>query len=45
MAKKQYVSPSSVRLSGVENDYGAAIGAGALWVIGIGVGWLWVIPT
>ena len=45
MARKQYVSPSTVRLSGMENDYGLAIGAGVFWVIGIGIGWGWVIPT
>jgi hypothetical protein len=45
MAKKQYVSPSSVCLSGGENDYGAVIGIGVFWLIGIGVGWGWIIPT
>jgi len=43
MAKKVYQAPASVKLSGVDNEYGAAvgIGAGAVWAIGIGWVWLW----
>lgn len=39
--KKKYSSPAMVRLSGKENEYGAAIGAAAVWVIGIGPAWIW----
>lgn len=39
--KKKYQSPTAIKLSGVENEYGAAIGAGAVWLIGIGPVWLW----
>ncbi|SET34668.1 hypothetical protein [[Clostridium] polysaccharolyticum] len=39
--KKQYQSPTSIKLSGVENEYGAAIGAAAVWAIGIGAVWVW----
>lgn len=39
--KREYTSPAMVRLSGKENDYGAAIGAVAVWVIGIGPAWVW----
>jgi hypothetical protein len=40
--KRPYSPPSSVQLSGSkEEEYGAAIAAGAVWVIGIGPAWIW----
>lgn len=38
--KQEYTSPASLRLSSVDNEYGAAIGAVVLWVIGAVFGWL-----
>ena len=40
MTKREYVSPASLRLSSVDNEYGAAIGAVVLWEIGAVFGWL-----
>ena len=42
--KYQYMSPASLRLSSVDNEYGAAIGAVVLWVIGAVFGWLVTQP-
>jgi hypothetical protein len=36
----EYVPPTMVRVSG-GNDAGIGILAGVLWVIGIGIMWLW----
>lgn len=41
VAKRQYQPPAMVRLSGKDNEYGAGIGAIAVWVIGIGPAWIW----
>ena len=40
--KRPYSPPASVQLSGSKDEeYGAAIAAGAVWVIGIGPAWIW----
>lgn len=37
---KEYSSPATLRLTSVENEYGAAIGAVVWWVIGIAAAWV-----
>lgn len=42
VARRPYSPPCSVQLSGGKGEeYGAAIGAVAVWVIGIGIAWIW----
>lgn len=42
VTKRAYTSPASVQLSGsTEEEYGCAIAAVAVWVIGIGPAWIW----
>jgi hypothetical protein len=41
-AKRPYSPPASMQLTGVpDEEYGCAIGAVAVWVIGIGIAWVW----
>lgn len=42
VTKRAYTPPASVQLSGAKDEeYGAAIAAVAVWVIGIGPAWIW----
>lgn len=37
---KEYAPPASLKLSSVDNEYGAAIGAVIFWVIGVVLVWV-----
>jgi len=43
MPKKIYMAPAMVQLNGQQNEYGAGIliVAAGVWVIGIGLMWVW----